>query len=402
MTSKALVAGVILLLGTGASGATPISLDDFLTSFRKKGIAVKLAQATHDQTSSRALASKSALGSWSTTFESEIGTRPDDERKVSAGLSRTMTFGVDEQEIERRFSKEGEADLLANQAEVREQELQIAKLYIKLRLQKALRDTANKTRDDLNPIVTSIQNAAKRGSIGYLASMRATLLLSEVSADLDAAQSNYRSLAKLANDAIGISVPDEPASADFVPVEGQLSNKDLELGDYPAYKEILLRQDALASEAAIVSSQREVGASIGVTRETRSSSTAVTLGIDIPILTGSVVSSRTRELHSSRSVLSAKADLIAAKVSQQYHLLKAEITAAQDRIRRLDGRLEEIGRLAESAASGFRRGQAEAEAVTEAIAKRYEVSVAKGEAIAEYENLIAEMRTLTGELSHAK
>lgn len=397
-----LLATTTLFASGPAQSATSYTLNDFLAGFRKSGISAKISRSIEEQTAAKTIATKAALGSWATTIESEIGTRQDDERKVAFGLSRKFAIGVNESQIDRRFAKEGEAELIAQSMDLRDQELQIATLYSELRLQKALHEIAGKAFDKLKPIVGSIQGAAKRGSIGYLASLRSELLLSDIAADLAAAESSYKSLAKVSRDVVGILLPENSSAVSFEPLPLQFAAVEFEIKNVPAYKENLLRQEALSGEADIISSQREIGASVGFSREIRSSAASVTVGIDVPIMTGNIVSSKTRELQTSRSLLAARADFIAAKASQQFQLLKAELLATQDRIKRLELRLEEIGRLVDSASRGFSRGQAEAEAVTESISKHYEVLVQKHAAIAHYEGLLAKLWTLTGEFPDAK
>lgn len=398
----AYTSALLIFSSTAASGATTYTLDDFLVALRKTGIKEKLEKTIEDHTVSRSLATKSALGLWSSAFEAEIGTSSDDERKFSIGLNRKFTIGADTRLIEKRYALEGEAERLSESREIRDQELQITKLYIKLRLQKAVAETSTKTLDLLKPFVKNIENAAQQGSIGYLASLRSKLLLGEVETGLGASVANYKSLITVGRDLVGISFPSSPTDANFAPLLGDSLKSDLVLNDYAPYKENLLRQDALASEASLVSAQREIGATVGLSREVRSTAVSVTLGLDMPILTGDIVSSKTRELQAARNVLAAKADHIAARGHQQFQIMRSEILAAKDRIERLELRLRVISELSESAKRGFKKGMAEAEAVTESISRQYEVSVQRHEAVAEYETLLAEMWTLTGGMYHAK
>lgn len=401
--SKILFTAAMIFSSSVAQSATATySLGDFLAAIRRTGIKDKLEHAIAEQTAARTAATQQALGSWTSALESEVGLRPEDERKVSIGLSRKFTFGADSGLIERRFAKEGEADFLAESVEIRDQELQVAKLYIKLRLEKALADTARTTQVRLEPLVKSIEDAARRGSIGYLAAVRSRLSLDEVSAGLGAATANYDSLAKWTRSVLGLAFSSNPSDVEMSALSGSISSGEFSPDGYAPYKENLLRQDALSSEASLVSSRREIDATLGLSREVRTSATSVIVGVEIPIMTGDVVSSRTREVQASRSLLTAKADLIAAKGRQQFQLLRSEAQAARDRIERLDQRSREIGALTEKVQGGFKRGQVEAEAVTESLVKQYEVSVQKLQAMAEYENFMAEMWTLTGELSNAK
>lgn len=380
-----------------ATRQNTVGLEEVLRGFRSKyslsSYNAKLQDFKESKVSnaSRRFQSAPNLG---VEAESSIG--EERERKVTARIKQNITLGIDQNVLSDRYSSESAADLTAKEAELKDQEKEIASLYTSLRLSNQMFMTSKSTLAILEPLVKKAKRAAESGNLGGFFARRWQILLAKIQSDNAEAQQAYSTHAGALASAAGIAIPLDPSLASLSSVSAQSLPTEFQQDRFLPLKENLLRQKALAAEATHVQSISEVSAGIGYTRDLDTQKSGIVLEVEIPIFSSAVARSVAQEVISQKSVLAASGDLSVKRAQDQFLILSSAVKRAQDAQKLAEQRVDSLNDLYRDAQKAFDRAQAEIAEVVETLSELYEAQVRLAEKTQELEESIINLQYLAG------
>lgn len=356
---------------------TTIDLEALLAGARKTASLDRYAQALKDRATAQTDADARFMpGPTTLALEGEAVRGADGrEARIQATIKKAMNFGVDAGSIGARYTAEADADLIAKKRERREQELELAKLYVQLRQRQAIDRIDREILGILDPLVRKAKAAAQRGTIGGFFATRWQLMVDGIRTDLEHTHSAYKLLAETLGKGTGVALPAEASGPMLPPLGATYRDAVLDEAAFLPAQELRLRQKALAARATQAGTVREVEALVGATRDFATKANGIVVGVDIPLGIASAASSEARALDAEQSALRAETDYALTRARAQAALLAANTRRLADAQRIAEQRIANLTSLLAKAQAAFTRGQGEIGEVIETAKELHEAKL---------------------------
>lgn len=371
-----------------AAGAS-ISFSEIIKSYRAKRPFARFEEKIREKANFQAEgASSFSPNPFKLGFEAEKGIGPNEERKISSSIKKSIVFGKSKAAAHEQYLKAGLAEIANAKLEYREQEQELYALYANLRMHQKSYRLAKESMEQLTPLNDRARAASKRGTLGGLSAKKLELFLGNVKIELEKQKRSYELAADFLSNTSGVKIDTDPNSSTLAPPEFLSFNREFSENNYlPVVAKIEEEKSLTAQIGALGKYEIEAGA--GYSYDLQSKESVVSVGIEFPLGLGSAATSERNSLEADRKVLSMKREFFAEKSKQQHALLISETKSLKETESLLHSKVSSFEKLYSNSQKAFSMGQADLGEVVEVMKELFESKLELATTVRETEEIQA-------------
>lgn len=354
---------------------TSISLSDVLKSYRTKASLNQFDSALEAKSIAQTeFDAQRSPGAWTLGLSAEKSIQKAGDNKVDLVVKRKIALGLDREAGGRRYSSEAKVASIAKQQEVRDQELEVAKLFSQLRQKQRVIVIDKEGLAILEPLEKRAKAAAQLGTLGGFFATRLKLTTEAVRSDLIRAENAYVLGSAALSAVSGLAIPSDATASRLLGLESGSNAVDSQVTEQTFLPSIAgrARQDALAAEATQLQSRWEIEAGLGMTRNLETNTNGILLELDIPLGVASAAMSEVKRLAAEQAVVKAEGDLALARGNDQLKILRTNVNLLTDAMKIEGSRISGLETLLKKAQEAFRAGQGDLSEVIETAKEWHE------------------------------